>query len=176
MSIFSGDKSIYGEYAQIIKKYSKSADTDVEDWKLSDGEGSPQTVKIFATYIDCLYAAAAIGSAKHVKINDAELFPDKKMRANILAAAWKNRQVDFEYLYRLMVLTDPALSMSKDARVKKVCSDIPEAMEDEEFKYFLRFACAGLLEMEKMFGDINDYVGVSNLVSSVYCEIAEEEE
>lgn len=175
MSIFSGDKSIYGQYAAIIKKYSKSTDADAEEWKVTNGENSPQTAKIFATYIDCLYAAAAIGLEKNVKVKDDNLFPDKKIRANILAGAWKNRQVDFEYLYRLMILTDSELSISDDARAKKVCTDIPEDRAEDEFKYFLRYACGGLLEMDKMFSGITDYVGVSNLISSIYCELTNEE-
>ena len=49
MNIFSGDKSIYGKYASIIKKYSRTNDADAEEWKLSNGEDSSQPVKLFGT-------------------------------------------------------------------------------------------------------------------------------
>ena len=176
MNIFSGDKSIYGRYAQIIKKYSRSNDTDAEEWKLSNGEDSATPAKIFNTYIDCLYAGAAIGLAKGIKIKDNALTQDKKMRANILASAWKNRQVDFIYLYRLMILTDKELNISKDERVKKACSDIPESQEENEFNYFLQFAYGGLIELDKMLGEIHDYTGLSNYASLVFSELQGDDE
>lgn len=176
MNIFSGDKSIYGRYAAIIKKYSRSSDTDADEWKLSNGEDTAKPAKIFATYVDCLYAAAAIGLAKGLKIKDTSSSNDKKMRANILAAAWKNRQVDFMYLYRLMILTDEELNLSKDERVKKACTDIPENQEEFEFNYFLQFAYGGLVELDKMLGDISDYTGLSNYASSVFSNLQDDEE
>lgn len=176
MNIFSGDKSIYGKYAAIIKKYSRSSDTDAEEWKLSNGDDAGKPAKIFGTYIDCLYAGAAIGLAKGLKIKESISSLDKKMRANILASAWKNRQVDFMYLYRLMILTDKELKITKDERVKKACSDIPESQEDNEFNYFLQFAYGGLVELDKMLGEIHDYTGLSNFASSVYADLQDDEE
>ena len=176
MNIFSGDKSIYGVYAAIIKKYSRTTDTDAEEWNVSNGEDSAKPVKIFATYIDCLYAAAALGLSKGLKIKEQLSANDKKMRANILASAWKTRQVDFMYLYRLMILTDKELPMSKDERVKKACSDIPESQEEMEFNYFLQFAYGGLIEMDKTFKDINDYTGLSNYSSTLYSELLDDED
>lgn len=176
MNIFSGDKSIYGRYAQIIKKYSRSNDTDAEEWKLSNGEDAASLAKIFNTYIDCLYAGAAIGLAKGIKIKESVPTQDKKMRANILASAWKNRQVDFMYLYRLMILTDKELNMTKDERVKKACSDIPESQEENEFNYFLQFAYGGLVELDKILGEIHDYTGLSNYASLVYSDLQDDDE
>ena len=176
MNIFSGDKSIYGKYASIIKKYSRTNDADAEEWKLSNGEDSSQPVKLFGTYVDCLYAGAAIGLSKGLKIKESSSTIDKKMRANILASAWKNRQVDFIYLYRLMILTDKDLPLSKDERVKKACTDIPESQEDNEFNYFLQFAYGGLIELDKMLSDIQDYTGISNYVSSLYADLQTDED
>lgn len=174
--IFSGDKSIYGKYAQIIKKYSKSSDADAEEWELSNGEDSPLPVKIFNTYIDCLYAGAAIGLAKKLKIKDFTLNQEVKMRANILASAWKNRQMDFMYLYQLMILTDKELNLSKDERIKKVFNDIPESQKEIEFNYFLQFAYGGLIELDKILSEIHDYIGLSNYASEIYNSLQGEEE
>lgn len=176
MNIFSGDKSIYGKYAQIIKKYSRSNDTDAEEWKLSNGENAASQAKIFNTYIDCLYAGAAIGLAKNLRIKEQVPNQDKKMRANILASAWKNRQVDFMYLYRLMILTDKELNISKDERVKKACSDIPESQEENEFNYFLQFAYGGLIELDRILSEIHDYTGLSNYASTVFSELQDDDE
>ena len=176
MNIFSGDKSIYGKYAQIIKKYSRSNDTDAEEWKLSNGENAASLAKIFNTYIDCLYAGAAIGLAKNLRIKEQVLTQDKKMRANILASAWKNRQIDFMYLYRLMILTDKELNISKDERVKKACSDIPESQEENEFNYFLQFAYGGLIELDRMLSEIHDYTGLSNYASTVFSDLQDDDE
>ena len=176
MDIFSGDKSIYGKYAQIIKKYSRSSDADAEEWKVSNGEESPKPFKIFSTYVDCLFAGASIGLAKGLKINEESSNLDKKMRANILAAAWKGRQIDFMYLYRLMILTDQDLPMSKDERVKKACGGDNEGTEEIEFNYFLSFAYGGLVEMDRMFSEVHDYSSASNLVSELYLELKGPEE
>lgn len=176
MNIFSGDKSIYGKYAEIIKKYSRSSDTDAPEWKLSNGENQAETVKIFNTYIDCLYAGAVLGLAKGKKIKESIQTQDKKIRANILASAWKNRQVDFIYLYRLMILTDKELNLSKDERVKKACTDIPESQEENEFNYFLQFAYGGLMELDKELSEIHDYVGLCNYSSMVFSELQDDDE
>ncbi|MCI6215606.1 MAG: hypothetical protein MR659_00750 [Mollicutes bacterium] len=176
MNIFSGDKSIYGKYATIIKKYSRSNDPDAEEWKLSNGEDSAKSVKIFGTYVDCLYAAAAIGLSKSIKIKESSSSLDKKIRANILASAWKTRQVDFTYLYRLMILTDKDLNMTKDERVKKACSDTLDGQEENEFNYFLQFAYGGLIELDKTLSEIHDYTGLSNFASSLYIDLQDDEE
>ena len=98
------------------------------------------------------------------------------MRANILASAWKNRQVDFVYLYRLMILTDKELNISKDERVKKACSDIPESQEENEFNYFLQFAYGGLIELDRMLSEIHDYTGLSNYASAVFSDLQDDDE
>ena len=123
-----------------------------------------------------MYAGAAIGLAKGIKIKESVPTQDKKMRANILASAWKNRQVDFMYLYRLMILTDKELNMTKDERVKKACSDIPESQEENEFNYFLQFAYGGLVELDKILGEIHDYTGLSNYASLVYSDLQDDDE
>ena len=176
MKLFSDDLSIYGEYARIIKKYTKTADGDADSWLLANGEDAPKSSKIFGTYIDCLYCGAAIGLAKKKKIK-AEISPsDKKMRANILASAWKSRQTDFNYLYILMVLTDPDLTISKDERVKKAFSDVPDSIADVEMEFFLSYAYGGLVELDRMLSDITSYTDLANKVCQICIDYKDPDE
>jgi hypothetical protein len=163
MNFFNEDVSIYGEYARIIKKYSKTSDTDGEEWKISNGIDNAESVKIFSSYIDCLYAGAAIGLADHKKISDSDPYAlDRKKKANILQSAWKNRRKDFLHLYSLMVLTDPDIGMDKDQRVKKAFSDVPDGTSDHEFAFFLQYAYGGLEEMDKELSAIRNYKELSD--------------
>ena len=174
MSVFDGDKLIFGKYATIIKKYSRTSDQSAVQWKLSNGENSnKQVLNLFSSYIDCLYTAAALGLSKQIKIKEA---PDKSDKANILASAWKPRQMDFLYLYRLMILTDKDLPLTDEERAKKICDDIPEDQEEKEFNYFLQFAYGGLIELDKELSEIQDYVGLSNYVCSLAADIIDEDD
>ena len=167
MKMFDDDLSIYGEYARIIKKYTKTADGDADVWLLENGEDAHKSSKIFGTYIDCLYCGAALGLAKKHKIKEKTASLDKKMRANILASAWKSRQRDFNYLYILMILTDPDLSITKDERVKKAFSDVPDAIADTEMEFFLSYAYGGLLELDRMLSDVSSYTDLANKVLQI---------
>lgn len=173
MNIFSGDLNIYGKYASIIKKYSRTQDTDAEEWKISNGEDGQKTTKIFNAFIDCLFCGAAIGLAKGLKIKDPIPSSEKKMKATIFAAAWKNRQVDYMYLYRLMLLVDKDLALSNDERVKKACADIPESAASNEMNYFLEFAYGGLVELDRMLSEVHDYTELSDFACSAYQEFAD---
>lgn len=176
MNIFSGDLSIYGRYATVIKKYSKTNDGDAEEWKISNGEDQAKPAKIFNAYVDCLYCAAAIGLAKRLKIKEPIPSSEKNTKANILASAWKNRAEGYTYLYRLMILTDEDLKLSNDDRVKKVCSDIPESEAQAEMDYFLSFAYGGLLEMDRMFSDVHSFAELADLACSVYEDFSDDED
>ena len=176
MKMFSDDLSIYGEYARIIKKYTKTADGDADSWLLANGEDAPKSSKIFGTYIDCLYCGAAIGLAKKLKIQERPSASDKKMRANILASAWKSRQRDFNYLYILMVLTDPDLAITKDERVKKAFSDVPDSIADVEMEFFLSYAYGGLVELDHMLSDITSYADLANKICQICIDYKDPDE
>jgi hypothetical protein len=170
-TLFNDDVLIYGDYARIIKKLSATSDQDSEEWKVSNGIDSAVAQKPFGTYIDCLYAGAAIGLAKNAKIKQTDFSAiEKKSKASILSSAWRPRSKDFTYLYRLMLLTDPELELCKDERVKKAFTDVPESVTDIEFNYFLSYAYGGLVEVEKMFDKVHDYKEFSDLISTIVLE------
>jgi len=176
-AIFNDDILIFGNYARIIKKFSSTSDQDSEEWKVSNGSDAAVTQKPFDAYIDCLYAGAAIGLAKNLKIKTTEFTSEeKRTKASILSSAWRKRSKDFFYLYRLMILTDPDLSLDKDERVKKAFTDVPESNADIEFTYFLSYAYGGLVEMEKMFDKVHDYKEFADLLSEIVIEYQGEEE
>lgn len=175
MKMFSDDLSIYGEYARIIKKYTKTNDGDADTWLLTNGIDAATSCKIFGTYVDCLYCAAALGLAKKTKIVEKPS-SDKKMRANILAAAWKNRQRDFNYLYILMVLVDPDLQLTKDERVKKAFSEVPDSIADAEMDFFLQYAYGGLVELDKMLSDVTSYTELTNKICAICLDYTDEED
>jgi len=176
-ALFNDDTSIFGNYARIIKKFSSTSDQESEEWKVSNGIDSAVTEKPFGTYIDCLYTGAAIGLAKNAKVIQTDFSSsEKKIRANILSSAWRNRSKDFFYLYRLMILTDPDLPLTKDERVKKAFSDVPESLVPIEFNYFLCYAFGGLVEMEKMFDGVHDYKEFSDMISSLVLDYQGNEE
>ena len=171
MNMFSGDKYIYGEGARIIKKYSKSQDAEAEEWKLSNCDGGHESFKLFDSFIDCLYTATALGFLRNKKANVGDF--DKKYRATIFAGAWMTRQMDFTRLYRLMVLTDKSINLSKDDRIKKISSEYSSDVENSEFNYFLEYSYGGLLELDSILTDIHDYNGLANFVSSIFSELCE---
>jgi hypothetical protein len=176
-SLFNDDVYIFGDYSRIIKKFSSTSDKDSESWKVSNGNDAAEIQKPFGTYIDCLYAAAAIGLARNKKIKqDSFTAAEKKNHANILSSAWRDRSKDFFYLYRLMLLTDPDLSLSKDERVKKAFTDVPDAVANVELAYFLSYAYGGLVEMEKMFDAVHDYKEFADLLSTLVLEYQGDEE
>jgi hypothetical protein len=175
--LFESDASIYGNFARIIKKFSSTSDPESESWKVSDGDGSAAIRKPFGTYIDCLFAGAAIGLARNVKVKQTEFTSaEKKIKANILLSAWKDRVKEFTHLYQLMILTDPDLNLSKEERVKKAFDEVPESVVDNEFNYFLSYAYGGLVEMEKMFDQVHDYKEFSVLLSEIALEYQGDEE
>jgi hypothetical protein len=175
--LFEDDVAIYGNFARIIKKFSSSSDSEDESWKISDGDGSATVQKPFGTYVDCLFAGAAIGLEKNTKIKQTEFSPaEKKMKASILLSALKARLQEFTHLYQLMILTDPDLGLSKEERAKKAFDEVPESMVDNEFNYFLSFAYGGLVKMEKMFDQVHDYKEFSVLLSEIALEYQGDEE
>lgn len=178
MRLFNEDRQIFGPYAAILRKYCTSRDKDPNspEWKISNGEDSGKPAKLFDAYIDCLYAAATIALAKKIKRKDPLTPAEKKDHVNILAGAWKNRTTDFLYLYRLMILVDPDLELSKDERVKKAFTDVPDANTDHEFNFFLQYAYAGLEELDRLLTEVKTYTDLSNLACKTVLEYTGEDD
>lgn len=179
MEFLNRDYLVYDRYADIIKKYSKdhsgSKDTDVEDWKITNGEDNATPRQIFSAYIDCLLSGAAIGLAKHRKIKDPGKL-DRSHKANILLSAWKSRRRDFEYLYRLMILTDPDLNLDKDQRVKKAFTDVPDAEANKEMEFFMQYAYGGLIELDNMLSEVKSYTDLCNVASRICTSFDDDED
>ena len=170
MRLFNEDRHIFGQYALILKKYCTNRqidkDPDSPEWKVGNGEDSAKPVVLFDAVVDCLYAGASLALARGIKKKELPTI-DKKEHVNILASAWKNRYSDFVYLYRLMILTDPDLGLSKDERVRKAFMEVPDANTEHEFNFFLQYAYAGLEELDKMLSDVKTYTDFSNLACKV---------
>ena len=101
---------------------------------------------------------------------------ERKTRANILSSAWSSHSKELIYLYRLMLLTDPDLTLSKDERVRKAFMDVPESRTTTEFNYFLSYVYGGLKEMEQMFDKVHDYKAFADLISSIAIKLIGDEE
>ena len=178
MRLFDEDRLIFGPYAVILRKYCKSGERDSNspEWKISSGEDSGKPVKLFDAYIDCLYAAATIALAKRIKRKDPLAPAEKKDHVSILASAWKNRVTDFIYLYRLMILVDPDLELSKDERVKKAFSVVPDENTDHEFNFFLQYAYAGLEELDRLLTEVKTYTELANFACKTVLEYSGEDD
>ena len=177
LDIFSGDHSINGKFAGIVKKYSNTLDKEADVWKISFENDESQVLNLFSSYIECIYTAAAIGLKNGHRYSEQEDgATNSGVKANILSSAWRNWQNNFVELYRLMVLVDSSLNLSHEERLKKICGDFTEDQVDCEFKYFMSFAYGGLLDLEKELSEIHDCSGLANFVSRAFSEIDDEED
>lgn len=178
MTLFNQDKIIYGKYAAILRKYSAShsgQDSSADQWKLSNGEENARPVVLFNAAVDLLYAAASLALARGLKLKELPVL-DRKDDFSILAQAWKKRQSDFLYLYRLMILLDPDLPLDEDERVRKAFRDVQDDEADREFSFFLMYAYAGLDELDRMLSETQTYTDLANLASGLVLEYHSDDE
>ena len=177
LDIFSGDHSINGRFASLIKKYSDTTDKAAENWKISFENDKSEVIKLFSTYIECVYTAASIGLKNGHRYSEHEDGVSSiDDRANILSSVWRKWQNNFVELYRLMILVDPSLKLSREERLKKICGDFTKDQVDCEFKYFMSFVYGGLLDLDKELSEIHDCSGLANFVSRAFSEIDDEED
>lgn len=177
LDIFSDEFLVNGKFASIIKKYSTTPDQDAETWKISFANDQSKVIKLFSSYIECVYTAAAIGlknGHKYSENEDGCLNSNDK--AKVFSSVWRNWQNNFVELYRLMILVDPDLKLSCEDRLKKICGDLTKDQVNSEFKYFMSFAYGGLLDLDKELSEIHDCIGLANFVSRSFGELDEEED
>lgn len=174
MKLFNEDYAVYGKYAVIIIKYSgngsaeaaaaKKDSSSPKHWIISNGQDGFEQHKLFSTYIDCLYTAAAIGFALHRKVVDTGTL-NRSDRANILLSAWQRRSNEFMRLWQLMILTDKDLQISKDERLRKAFDEVPDDKASDEMNYFMQFVYGGLEEMDEKLSDVSSYKELADFSS-----------
>lgn len=172
MDYFTGDKSVTGKYAAILRKYcndhSGSNNQSISFVFNLKNDKVPLTV--FNSFIDFLYAAGAfglyLGKKRPLIDTNNDRYKNEK-EANILANQWISRRKDFLHLYQLMVLSDPDLNLNSDDRVKLIFVDSNSSNEDKGYELFMQYACAGLEEFDKLFSNDKTYLDFATTISKI---------
>ena len=174
--MFTKTIRLYGQYANILKKYVKAnKDDDLVSFQLTNNDdGKPQKAYIFETMYQCLITAAILGMIHDKREPESS---DKETYATIFNEVLVKNNTTLKIIYEQMVLTDKHLDLSNDERIRKAFTPITgEENERKEEEYFLTFVRGGLLVLDEMFNKCQTYEDLANELTRIQLKYSTTEE
>lgn len=163
--MFKKNIIIYGEYSNIVKKYSKdTSGIEKSNFILKDTDENNRIINkevyIFNRLVDCVMVAMMLGIIENKKADDDN---DKSVKATVFLDQINSERYSFIRIYQHMILTRRT-DLENDEKIKLAFKENFEDVDNDDIENLFSYMRGGLLIIDEYFKNCDTVENFCNAI------------